>query len=82
MLSENKEDIFRTNIAKELTIIYELDESFIKKIELISLEDLIYLKLFLAYNKLNKKMLLYLPISEIVGKIVDSVMEKFRKHFD
>lgn len=77
----NKEDIFRTNIVEELTVTKNLDANFISKIEDISLEDLIYLKLFLAYSKRNKKFLIGLPIHKIVDTIVNSVIERFVVHF-
>jgi len=78
----SKEDVFRTDIIQELTILKDIDENFLSKIRDISLEDLIYLKLFLAYSNLNAKFLKGLPIGEVIGSIVESVMTKFVTHFE
>lgn len=78
----NKEDLFRSNIVEELKILKNIDDNFLSKIRDISLEDLIYLKLFLAYSNLNKKFLIGLPVNEIIDTIVSSVIKRFVAHFN
>ena len=73
---------FRDNIVEELKILHSLDDIFFEKIRLLSLEDLIYLKLYLTYKNLNKKFLVQLPVFEIVDKIVNSVMKRFKEQFE
>lgn len=68
--------------ANELKTLRNIDEGFLEKIKEISLEDLIYLKLYLSYKNLNKKFMIGLPIFEIVDKIVISTIERFDKQFN
>ena len=77
----SKSDIFRTNIVEDLKLFKKFDDTFFDNIRQISIDDLIYLKLFLTYGNLNKKFLKVLPISEIVDKIVRDVIERFLIHF-
>lgn len=77
----SKSDIFRTNIVEDLKLFKKFDDTFFDNIRQISIDDLIYLKLFLTYGNLSKKFLKVLPISEIVDKIIRDVIERFLIHF-
>lgn len=70
------------DFASELKTLRNIDESFLDKLKEISLEDLIYLKLYLSYNNLNQKFVIGLPIFEIIDKIVTSTIERFDRQFN
>lgn len=74
-------EIFHTNIVEDLKLFKKFDDNFFEQVRQISIEDLIYLKLFLTYEKLNKKFINILSIDKITDKIVKDVVNRFFVHF-
>lgn len=76
-----QKEIFHTNIVEDLKLFKKFDDSFFENVRQISIEDLIYLKLFMTYENLDKKFLNILSIEKITDKIVQDVVKRFFVHF-
>lgn len=71
----------KPNIVDKLKLVKEINNDFVKKIDEISLEDIILLKLYVSYWGLNRKFLYGLPVFKLVDKIVKDAFDKFLEEY-